>query len=86
MTGTSDDEEGKWKNRSTTLRRLGRQYSRMSRPKCFQALETVDRRQSRPARTLARERLDGFAAGADAKAGGTDCAGPWGTLKTEYET
>ena len=27
MTGTSDDEEGKWKNRSTTLRRLGRQYS-----------------------------------------------------------
>ena len=25
MTGTSDDEEGKWKNRSTTLRRLGRQ-------------------------------------------------------------
>ena len=52
----------------------------------FQALETVDRRQSRPARTLARERLDGFAAGADAKAGGTDCAGPWGTLKTEYET
>lgn len=26
MTGTSDDEEGKWKNRSTTLRRLGRQY------------------------------------------------------------
>ena len=24
MTGTSDDEEGKWKNRSTTLRRLGR--------------------------------------------------------------
>ena len=44
------------------------------------------RDRSRPARTLARERLDGFAAGADAKAGGTDCAGPWGTLKTEYET
>ena len=58
----------------------------MSRPKWLPGLETVDRRQSRPARTLARERLDGFAAGADAKAGGTDCAGPWGTLKTEYET
>ena len=27
MTGTSDDEEGKWKNRYTTLRRMGRKYS-----------------------------------------------------------
>ena len=87
MTGTSDDEEGKWKNRSTTLRRLGRQYSPDVTP------EVASRRlkqwivgNPRPARTLARERLDGFAAGADAKAGGTDCAGPWGTLKTEYET
>ena len=27
MTGRTDEEEEKWKNRSTTLRRLGRQYS-----------------------------------------------------------
>lgn len=27
MTGAAGDEEGKWKSRSTTLRRLGRQYS-----------------------------------------------------------
>lgn len=46
----------------------------------FQALETVDRRQSRPARTLARERLDGFEKGADAEAGGADCEDSWGTL------
>ena len=98
MTGTSDDEEGKWKNRSTTLRRLGRQYSPDVTPEVASrrlkqwivgnpvGSEMCIRDRSRPARTLARERLDGFAAGADAKAGGTDCAGPWGTLKTEYET
>ena len=40
----------------------------------------MDRRQSRPARTPARERLDGFEKGADAEAGGADCEDSWGTL------
>ena len=78
MTGTSDDEEGKWKNRSTTLRRLGRQYSPDVTP------EVASRRLKQW--IVGNPVLLGFAAGADAKAGGTDCAGPWGTLKTEYET
>ena len=70
MTGTSDDEEGKWKNRSTTLRRLGRQYSPDVTPE------------------VASRRLKQWIVGNPVllKAGGTDCAGPWGTLKTEYET
>lgn len=33
MTGTSDDEEGKWKNRSTTLRSWDGNIAQMSRPK-----------------------------------------------------
>ena len=86
MTGTSDDEEGKWKNRSTTLRRLGRQYSPDVTP------EVASRRLKQwivgnPV-LLGLLHENGWTAsrGADAKAGGTDCAGPWGTLKTEYET
>ena len=86
MTGTSDDEEGKWKNRSTTLRRLGRQYSPDVTP------EVASRRLKQwivgnPV-LLGLLHENGWTASrrADAKAGGTDCAGPWGTLKTEYET
>ena len=88
MTGTSDDEEGKWKNRSTTLRRLGRQYSPDVTP------EVASRRLKQW--IVGNPVLLGLLHGADTKAGGTDCAGPWRTLmllldqaksnKTEYET
>ena len=84
MTGTSDDEEGKWKNRSTTLRRLGRQYSPDVTP------EVASRRLKQwivgnPV-LLGLLHENGWTASRRDKAGGTDCAGPWGTLKTEYET
>ena len=85
MTGTSDDEEGKWKNRSTTLRRLGRQYSPDVTP------EVASRRLKQwivgnPVLLGLLHENGWTASRRDAKAGGTDCAGPWGTLKTEYET
>ena len=95
MTGTSDDEEGKWKNRSTTLRRLGRQYSPDVTP------EVASRRLKQwivgnPV-LLGLLHENGWTASRRVLTpSGTDCAGPWRTLmllldqaksnKTEYET
>lgn len=81
MTGAAGDEEGKWKSRSTTLRRLGRQYSPDVTP------EVASRRLKQwivgnPV-LLGLLRENGWTASRRVltpRPGGADCAGSWRTL------